>query len=149
MASTSEKRKFERFPIRASIHIKDIGRRCRAITYSDDLSEGGLAFYSIAEIAQGSQLEISIGVRGYLFKIDGISVYCRNHPDLRFFRTGVEFKDSSSAFKAKLAEEAVLIKAYQKEIIQKTHHPISEEEAALDWIEKNAAHFSKIISLKR
>ncbi len=146
--STPEKRKFERFPIHASIHIKDTDRNCRAITYSDDLSEGGLAFYSLTQIPAGAGLEITIGVRERIFKIEAQAVYCSNRPTNRFYRTGVEFKDSTNAFKAKLAEEVVLIKAYQKQISQETHHRISEEEAALEWIEKNAACFGRMTSEK-
>lgn len=146
---SSEKRKFERFPIRASIHIKDTNRNCRAITYSDDLSEGGLAFYALKPIPEGSELEISIGVRGHIFKIDAHAVYSANRPTKKFYRTGVEFKDSTSAFKAKLAEEVVLIKAYQKQLSKETHHSISEFDAAIDWIEKNAACFAKITGPKK
>jgi len=146
--SASDKRKFERFPIRASIHIKDTNRNCRAITYSDDLSEGGLAFYSLTQIPTGSSLEITIGVRERIFKIEAQAVYCANRPTNRFYRTGVEFKDSTNAFKAKLGEEVVLIKAYQKQVSSETHHRISEEEAALEWIEKNAACFGKMASSK-
>ena len=147
--TASEKRKFERFPIHASIHIKDTNRHCRAITYSDDLSEGGLAFYALKPVPTGAELEISIGVRGHVFKIEALTVYSSNQPTKRFYRMGVEFKDSTSAFKAKLAEEIVLIKAYQKQMSQETHHNISEEEAALDWIEKNAACFGRITASKK
>ncbi len=146
MTSLSEKRRFERFPIRVSIHIKDTNKHCRAITYSDDLSEGGLAFYSLNQIEAGTQIEIVIGVRERIFKIDAHTVYCTRISTKRFYRTGVEFKDSTSAFKAKLAEEVVLIKAYQKQLSKETHHRVSEEEAALEWIEKNAAFFGKITS---
>ena len=146
--SVSDKRKFERFPIHASIHIKDTDRNCRAITYSDDLSEGGLAFYSLTQIPSGANLEIAIGVRERIFKIEAHAVYCSNRPTNRFYRTGVEFKDSTNAFKAKLGEEVVLIKAYQKQVIRETHQSISEEEAALEWIEKNAACFGKMTSSK-
>lgn len=148
-SASSEKRRFERFPIHVSIHIKDTNRNCRAITYSDDLSEGGLAFYSLNQIENGSDLEITIGVRDRIFKIEAHAVYCSNRPTKRFFRTGVEFKDSTSAFKAKLAEEVVLIKAFQKQISKETHHRVSEEEAALEWIEKNAAYFGKITAAKK
>ncbi len=147
--TSSEKRKFERFPIHASIHIKDTNRNCRAITYSDDLSEGGLAFYALKPVPEGSELEINIGVRGHIFKIEAHAVYSSNRPTKRFYRTGVEFKDSSSAFKAKLAEEVVLIKAYQKQLSKETHHRVSVEEAAIDWIEKNAACFGRITSSKK
>lgn len=147
--TSSEKRKFERFPIHASIHIKDTNRHCRAITYSNDLSEGGLAFYALKPVPAGAELEISIGVRGHIFKIEALTVYSSNQPTKRFYRTGVEFKDSTGAFKAKLAEEIVLIKAYQKQMSNETHHPISEEEAALDWIEKNAACFGRITASKK
>ncbi len=149
MPSTSEKRKFERFPIHVSIHIKDTNRHCRAITYSDDLSEGGLAFYALNQVEMGSNLEITIGVRDRIFKIEAQAVYCANRPTKRFYRTGVEFKDSTEAFKAKLAEEVVLIKAYQKQISKETHHRVSEEDAAIAWIEKNAALFAKITSTEK
>ena len=149
MPTTSEKRKFERFPIHASIHIKNTNRHCRAITYSDDLSEGGLAFYSLSQVEMSSNLEITIGVRERIFKIEAQVVYCSNRPTKRFYRTGVAFKDSTSAFKAKLAEEVVLIKAFQKQLSKETHHRISEEEAALEWIEKNAALFGKITASQK
>jgi len=142
-SSSENKRKFERFPIRASIHILDTHRQCRAITYSNDLSEGGLAFYSMSHVVPGSNLEITIGVKDRLFKIEAQAVYCSNRPTKRFYRTGVEFKDSTSAFKAKLAEEVVLIKAYQKQLSAETHHRVSEEDAAVDWIEKHAAFFAR------
>ena len=149
MPTSSEKRKFERFPIHVSIHIKDTNRHCRAITYSDDLSEGGLAFYALNQVKIGSILEITIGVRERIFKIDVQAVYCANRPTKRFYRTGVEFKDSTNSFKAKLAEEIVLIKAYQKQLSKETHHRISEDEAAIEWIEKNAALFAKISSSEK
>ena len=149
MTPIPEKRKFERFPIRASIHIKDTNKRCRAITYSDDLSEGGLAFYSLSQIETGTHVEIAIGVRERIFKIDAHTVYCERISTKRFYRTGVEFKDSTSAFKAKLAEEVFLIKAYQKQLSKETHHRVSEEAAALEWIEKNAAFFGKITSSEK
>ncbi len=147
--SLSEKRKFERFPIHVSIHIKDTHRHCRAITYSDDLSEGGLAFYSLSQLEIGANLEITIGVRERIFKIEAQTAYCSNRPTKRLYRTGVEFRDSTSAFKAKLAEEIVLIKAYQKQLSKETHHRVTEEEAALEWIEKNAALFAKIASSEK
>ena len=149
MSGSKEKRKFERFPIHASIHIKDTNRHLRAITYSDDLSEGGLAFYSLSRIETSSALEIKIGVREHIFKIEATTVYCAARPTNKFYRTGVSFKDSSNAFKAKLAEEVVLIKAYQKELSSETHHRIAEDTAALEWIEKNAACFSKITASHR
>lgn len=144
MPVDKEKRKFERFPIHASIHVKDTALRCHAITYSHDLSEGGLAFYSITRIEKNSPLEITIAVRQHVFKIEAVAVYSSDHPVKKFYRTGVTFKSSTDAFKAKLAEEVVLIKAYQKQVSAEVHHAISEDDAALDWIEKNAARFSKL-----
>ena len=149
MTNESEKRQFERFPIRASIHIKDTNRHCHAITYSDDLSEGGLAFYSLNPFQNGTPVDITIGVRDRIFRIEALTVYSAERPVKRFYRTGVEFKDSTNAFKAKLAEEVVLIKAYQKQLSKETHHHVSEEEAALEWIEKHAAFFGKIVSSEK
>ena len=95
-------------------------------------------------LTKGRSIGLTIPVKEKLFKINARVAYSEEDRKTGKFRTGVSFVDSPSAFKAKIAEEALEILEYQKEISKKLGQPISEEEAARRWITEFAEQFPKL-----
>lgn len=94
-------------------------------------------------LPKGASLYLSIPVEDEIFNIHGKVAYCTKSPR-GLYRTGVVFKDKSDAFRAKLAEEMLKIKDYQKKRSQQLGREVSEEEAALEWIKKYAKSFGEL-----
>jgi len=139
-----DKRKFYRHPWRVPIQYYERQERIPDISPSVDVSEGGIAFYAPRFIAKGTHVHLKIPVGDQMFEINGIVAYSNRLPRLDRYRTGVAFLDPTSAFRAKLAEQMLEIQKYRDKVSEKLGHSISEEEAALQWIEKYAQHFSQL-----
>ena len=139
-----ERRHFMRHPIHVpiAVHVSHAGDPHRSEAM--DLSQGGLSFLWKRKLPNGRDLNIDIPVKEKHFKIKARVVYCAADKKTGFFRTGVSFLDVTSAFRAKLAEEALEIMAYRKKISRETGHPVSEEKAAEEWIKKYAEFFFEI-----
>ena len=71
--------------------------------------------------------------------------HCQKDTAMNLFKTGVCFEDSISAFRAKLAEEILEIRQYCEKMSLLRGHPLSEEEGAKIWIEKNAENFARML----
>lgn len=108
-----------------------------------DISEGGLCFISEKEFSKGSALHLRIPVGDQIFKVEGHVAYSEQVSGQPRYRTGVIF-DSNNAFQAKLAEEMLQVKIYQKKISNELGYEIPEEEAARRWIEKYAKQFGEL-----
>ena len=138
----NEKRKFYRHPIRIPIQLI---REANQATNSrcENLSQGGLCFYWPDFIPLGTHLQLAIPVEKQLFKMSACVVHSQKDEALGLFRTGVHFKDATSLFRAKLVEEVISIRDYREKISLLRGREFSEEEAAAQWIARNAEHFSK------
>ena len=136
-----EKRKFFRHPIHAPIKLQ-VDKRPESLSIkSQDISLGGLSFLWGSKLAKGDFVSLFISVKQKFFEVKGRVAY--SVPDARSgqFRNGVAFADSPSAFKAKLAEEALEILKYRRTLSRELGRQVSEEEAANRWIERYAAEF--------
>lgn len=141
--SAADKRKFYRHPLSVPIEYQERQtRKNRSSTV--DISEGGLCFMADKCIAKGCTLHLRIPVGDQIFTVEGHVAYSNRVPSLNGFRTGVIFMDSTSAFRAKLAEEMLQVKLYQKKISIELGYEIPEEEAARRWIEKYAKKFGEL-----
>lgn len=109
-----------------------------------DLSEGGLSFLLSEEVAEGTQLDLTIPLEGRRFHITGTVVYCRKETANNAYRIGIFFVNPDMAFRAKLAEEVLRIEEFRKEMSRRMGCEISPEDAARRWIEKYAEKFSTI-----
>lgn len=139
----SEKRKFFRHPIKVPIQLTRVENNTAARVRAEDLSQGGLAFFWPESLAEGTLLELSIPVEKQLFKMKAHVTHSQEDTGTGLFKTGVCFEDSKSAFRAKLAEEIIQIRQYREKMSLLRGHPLSEEEAAKMWIDRNAEDFAK------
>lgn len=60
------------------------------------------------------------------------------------YEIGVQFMDTPSAFRARLAEEVIQILEYRKKLSRELGRDVSEEEAARQWVTENASSFPKL-----
>lgn len=137
-----EKRRFYRHPLNIPVKFHEVTTHFFDRTSSVDLSEGGICFISNRFLSLGCYLSVSIPVSDQVFEIRGRVAYCNRVSSLDSFKVGVAFQDTSNAFRAKLAEQMLKIKEFQREISSSLGEEISEEEAARKWIEKHAKHFA-------
>ena len=141
----NEKRKFYRHPIKVPIQLTQIENKTTLNSQVEDLSQGGLSFYWPEAIPAGTHLQLSIPVENQLFKMMAHVTHCQKDTAMNLFKTGVCFEDSISAFRAKLAEEILEIRQYCEKMSLLRGHPLSEEEGAKIWIEKNAENFARML----
>jgi hypothetical protein len=141
----NEKRKFFRHPIKVPIQLTRVETKTSANSHAEDLSQGGLSFLWPEAIPEGTHLELSIPVEKQLFKMSAHVTHSKKDADTGLFKTGVCFQDSASAFRAKLAEEIIQIRQYREKMSLLRGRPLSEEEAAETWINRNAKDFAKIM----
>lgn len=144
---TEDKRHYFRHSIHFPIRLQPVhssGGQPLAKTQCTDFSEAGLSFIWTHPLTVGTLLNLSIPVKNRVFKLNAHVAYASttSKPDL--FHIGVSFQDTTSAFKAKIAEELLEIQKYQKNMARDAGHEISEQEAAEKWIEKFAAHFAHL-----
>ncbi len=140
--SSSDKRRFYRHPLSVPIEYQEQAHKNRSSTV--DISEGGLCFISEKSFTKGSALHLRIPVGDQVFKVEGHVAYSERVISQNRYRVGVIFRDSSNAFQAKLAEEMLQVKLYQKKISSELGYEIPEEEAARRWIEKYAKQFGEL-----
>lgn len=133
------KRKYIRHPANIPIEYKIIGRLKKAKDYTKDISVGGLCFQSHSCVDDNVALSIQIPVTQPIFNVKGKVVWCciyENHVEI-----GVEFFKPGDVFKARMVEQICHIKQYQKEVFKKEGRKLSDEKAALEWIDKFAKDF--------
>ena len=138
-----EKRKFFRHPIKVPIQLTRVEDNTAVNTRAEDLSQGGLAFFWPESIPEGTYLQLSIPVEKQLFKMRAHVTHSQKDAGTGLFKTGVCFEDSVSSFRAKLAEEIIQIRQYREKMSLLRGRPLSEEEAAQTWIDRNAENFAK------
>lgn len=141
----NEKRKFYRHPIKVPIQLTQIENKTPVNSRAEDLSQGGLSFYWPDAIPEGTHLQLSIPVEKQLFKMMAHVTHCKKDTATGLFRTGVCFEDAVSAFRAKLAEEIIEIRQYCEKMSLLRQQPLTEEEGAKIWIERNAENFAKLL----
>lgn len=139
-----ERRKYYRHPISAPIKLRATSNPDSIRAQTEEVSLGGLSFLSQNRLEKGSFVDLSIPVKDKLFEIKGRVTYCVEQSKGGRFRTGILFLDSPSAFRAKLAEEALEILRYRKDISRERGEEVSEEEAARQWIQRFAENFPNL-----
>lgn len=105
-----------------------------------DISEGGLCFHTPNPVTPGSRIHIEIPVEGTAFTADGVVVWCREQEG---YEVGVRFDEATQNFSLRMVEQLCHIKHYQQEVRAREGRELSNEEAALEWIEKYARIFPR------
>lgn len=144
MERATERRQSLRYPIRVRIRLQ-LGVDPAVIhSQTGDLSEGGLHFLWMQALAKGSPLRVTLPILDRAFKMTGRVAYSNRDVVTGLFRIGVAFREPSSAFRMKLAEEILRIQKFREEYSQEEGYEISDEEAAVKWIQKYSREFAKI-----
>ena len=141
MLKGAERRKFYRHPIHVPLKIEVTGHD-EMRSESEDLSLGGLSFFSPSHLSKGDTVRVYIPVKEKMFEVNGKTAYSVGDKKSGKYRSGILFTDMPSAFKAKLAEEALEIMEYRRVLSKETGKEVSEEEAAQKWIQQFANRFS-------
>ncbi|MBN1687575.1 MAG: PilZ domain-containing protein [Candidatus Omnitrophica bacterium] len=140
----ADKRKFYRHPLCMPIQYQDLISKNLERSSSVDLSEGGMCVLGNRFIAKGTRVQVKVPVGDQIFQIVGQIAYCNRVSSLDRYRIGVEFLDQTSVFRTKLAVQVHEIQQYRKRVSSEIGRDVSEEEAARQWIEKYAQHFSSL-----
>ncbi len=130
-------RAYIRHPIDIPLNV-DIRKPPVKIHSLKDVSEGGLCFYTDHALPSGTLIHISIPIDDNRYEEDCIVMWSKQVE--KGFLTGVRFKDSASAFRARMMEQVCYIEQYRKEQL-KQGRPLQWAEAAREWIEKFGASF--------
>ena len=136
-----EKRRFFRHPIHVPLSLRLDVDATPTSSQAMDLSLGGLSFLWSSRLIKGHLIRLSIAVKEKLFDVKGRVAYSIEDRRTGKYRSGISFVDSPSAFRAKLAEEALEILRYRNELSRELGREVSEDEAAQRWIQQNAARF--------
>ncbi len=103
-----------------------------------NVSTGGLCFYSDAAIPQGSHLNVKIPNLKYPFLEECIVMWCRKAK--KKYEIGVKFNDDKTSFRMRMIEQICYIEKYREEMISKGRE-LDWQEASQEWIIKYAKDF--------
>lgn len=104
-----------------------------------NISQGGLCFNSRRDITPGSSIHVQIPIAEPVFEADGVVVWCR--PANADFEVGVRFDGADADYGVRRVEQVCHIEHYRRETFRSEGRVLTGEEAALEWIETNAASF--------
>ena len=109
--------------------------------YLKNIGHGGLCFRSKVSIEVGTTICIQIQIRKPVFEASGIVTWCNK--DDGQYEIGVIFSDEHTEFGVRMVEQVCHIEHYKKEVLEKEGRTLSGEEAAIEWVNKNAASFPR------
>jgi len=110
--------------------------------YLKNVSEGGLAFLSMAAVTLGALLVIQIPAIDPQVSLKGVVVWCSPCENQQY-EVGVRFVDENNHFRMRMVEQICHIEHFKKEILETEGRVISGEEAALEWISRYATDFPR------
>jgi hypothetical protein len=106
-----------------------------------NISQGGLCFNARSPIAPGSSIHVEIPIAEPVFEADGIVVWCRSSDGN--FEVGVRFDGVEADYSVRMVEQVCHIEHYRQETLRSEGRVLTGEEAAMEWIERNAAQFPR------
>ncbi|MDX1594274.1 MAG: PilZ domain-containing protein [Gammaproteobacteria bacterium] len=104
-----------------------------------DIGRGGLCFLSREALPAGACLHISIPVGEPAFEAEGVVRWCRAAGGR--YEVGVAFGEGDEAYRLRMVEQVCHIEAYRERVRTEEGRVLTCEEAASEWIGKNAAAF--------
>jgi hypothetical protein len=132
-------RHFIRHPAGVPIEVSPVdqsgGRPPRLV----NVGLGGLAFRSHSAFRPAHVVKVRIGCVRPAFETTARVAWCRACDGE--FELGLAFTDPDDAFRARMVEQVCYIEHYRKEVRGTEGRELTTEEAAQEWIERNAARF--------
>jgi len=127
-------------------HPSDISIECRAVDGSlaqenpaRDVGGGGLSFRCGHRCESGKQVAVRIGACHPPFEAVGTVVWCQPAGD--HYDVGVRFEGEDAQFALRMAEQVCHIEQYRKEVLEREGRSLSADEAANEWIARQASRF--------
>lgn len=106
-----------------------------------DISHGGLAIVSDRKYKPGTRLSVEINLVEPPFRAHVVVAWCRERRE--GWLLGVEFTQQNDEYTARMVEQVCYIEHYKKEVYACSGRKLSNNEAAAEWIARNAASFPK------
>jgi len=139
-------RKFIRHPSDIPIKVSELDE-CDVLieghtleqTQMNNVSLGGLAFFSPRAFHVNHHLLFSVPCLGDKTCIEGCVLWCKIL--INGFEIGLEFDDPQAVFHLRMIEQICHIEHYRKEIQRVEGRTLTSEEAALEWIKQFASDF--------
>ncbi len=132
-------RRFIRHPTEIPIQIRRDRRRVAAAPEMLNVSLGGLAFLSQADLEPGSIVLLRIPFVRPQFSSRARVVWCSAANGA--YEVGVEFLDVEDAYRGRLVEQICHIEQYRRDVLKGEGRPLTSEEAAAEWIARYASGF--------
>lgn len=132
-------RQFIRHPTEIPIQIRRDRRRVAAAPEMLNVSLGGLAFLSQADLEPGSIVLLRIPFVRPQFSSRARVVWCSAANGA--YEVGVEFLDVEDAYRGRLVEQICHIEQYRRDVLKSEGRPLTSEEAAAEWIARYASGF--------
>lgn len=132
-------REFIRHPSDIPISVVMAGAFNQMSLALNNISKGGLAFTSDADLQLGSMVKIKIKSVKPVFIVKGIVAWCEPMGD--YYDIGVEFIGTEDAYRVRMVEQVCHIEHYKRSVKEKEGRVVSGEKAAIEWITKYASTF--------
>lgn len=129
-------RAFRRYSTDIPVNIlsKDVAIESSRPLYN--VSYGGLACHSKVAFKSGELVSVRISHVDPPFEGTGVVVWCDSVDD--GYDLGIQFNEGREAFAARMVAQVCQIEQYKKQVLEKEGRELSGDEAAMEWIEKNA-----------
>jgi len=101
-----------------------------------NISYGGLSCHSKTAFKPGEFVAVSISHIEPPFEAMGVVVWC--DPKHGEYELGIQFNEGREAFAARMVAQVCQIEKYKCHVLETEGRDLSGDEAALEWIEKNA-----------
>jgi len=105
----------------------------------DNVSEGGLCFCSSELVPIGSEINIIIPISEPAFEAHGVVAWCKQSGEK--YLVGVQFAHKSTEYSVRMVEQVCHIEHFRHQILRNEGRRLTGEEAAMEWIMRNAATF--------
>jgi len=137
--NTKQTREYIRHPSDVPIVISPLSNSQQLSLQLNNVSMGGLCFDTPSQLSVGSVVKIKISRVRPVFKVSGIVQWCDSIEG--HYEVGVKFIDNEDAFKVRMVEQVCYIDQYRRQIKSQEGRRISEDTAAVEWIQKHGAEF--------
>jgi hypothetical protein len=133
------RREFVRHTVDVPLEVERVGASGPLLERGVNVGYGGLAFVSTVCPSIGDILRIRIPTVEPVFEGKAQVVWCR--PESGRFLVGVQFLDSSVAFRSRMVQQVCSIENYRKEAKAREGRTLTTQEAAAEWIARYAGRF--------
>ena len=132
------RREFVRHTVHVPLEVERVGEPAHAES-GVNVGYGGLAFLSRTCPRVGEVLRVRIPTVEPVFEGEARVAWCR--PEDGRFLVGVQFLDSSVAFRSRMVQQVCSIENYRREIERTEGRSLDTQQAAAEWIDRYAGRF--------